>query len=257
MSRIVLNMIIKNPFEAERLRQRLAKEKKYKELIKTYTSALPEIKDLNTGKFWDGKVADQKLSQEDGMTQDRIKAAYSFIPKNPQMLLDIGAGFGYIEELLSKEKSIKLYANDISQRAIDNLKKKYIGNFEVASIYTKTYKESFFDTILALEVLEHIPPSKILNVLKKIKRILKKNGLFILSIPTNEGLELMTNNPNGHVRLYTKELITAELVISGFKVVDIKQFYAFSKLYTLKKILTKLFPKKWQPNDIVVLAKSL
>ncbi len=125
------------------------------------------------------------------------------------------------------------------------------------SVYKMNYLSSFFDAIFALEILEHIPPSKIFNVLEDIKKFLKMNGILIVSVPANEGLEKMNSNPSSHVRDYTKELISAELKLAGFDILDIKELYAFKNLYFFKKLIAKIFKKKWKPNNIIIKARKL
>ena len=179
------------------------------------------------------------------------------MPKNVNTILDIGAGYGYIENLISKNKNIKIYGNDISKNAIKNLKRRFNGNFKLESVYRMKYKPKMFDVIFMLEMLEHIPPSKTFIVLEDVKRFLTKNGSLIISVPTTEGLEKMKDNSNGHVRMYTKDLITAELKIGDFEVVSIKTLSAFRNLYTLKKLIAKVLKSKWEPNDIILVAKKL
>ena len=71
----------------------------------------------------------------------------------------------------------------------------------------------------------------------------------------NEGLEEMKDNPNGHTRMYTEDLIKAELKIAGFSVLDFKTLYAFNNYYQVKKTISKIFRNRWQPNNIVLLAQ--
>lgn len=247
-----------DPFEIEKKRQFLASKHKLRELKLLYDKSMPEIPNLNTTSFWDLRI-ERKVdyAPRDGMTRERINTAYGFMPKAVKKILDIGAGYGYIEGLISKNKDIKIYGNDISENAINNLTKKFKGNFRLESVYKMQYNPSSFDAVFMLEVLEHVPPSKTLKVLKDIKKLLKKNGYLILSVPTNEGLEEMSDNPNGHVRMYTKDLIKSELEIAGFRVLDTKTLYAFINLYFIKKIFSKIFKNKWKPNDIVVKAQSI
>lgn len=245
-----------NPFRIEEKRQSLASINKLSELKLLYIKSLPEISNLNTADFWDARIerlVDYK--PEDGMTRDRIKIAYEFMPKKTRKILDIGTGYGYIETLISKNKQIQIYGNDISKNAIKNLTKRFKGNFKLESIYQMDYQSNSFDTVFMLEVLEHVPASNTFMVLKTIKKILKKNGCLILSVPTNEGLENMNDNPNGHVRMYTEDLIKAELKIAGFKTLELKILYAFKDYYFLKKILAKILKNKWKPNDIIVKAQ--
>lgn len=248
----------KSPYKTEYVRNDLAEKGKFSELKKTYSKNFPEIKDENSATFWNVRL-DKKhtLQMEDGMTQERINISAKFLPKNVKRVLDIGIGYGFIEEiLLQKIKNIEIYGNDISPIAVDYLKSKFPGIYKVESIYDMNYSGNFFDAIFLLEVLEHIPPSKTFSVLGNIKKMLKKGGVFILSVPMNEGLEQMKNNPNSHVRIYTKSLIMAELEIAGFEVLSYKTIYAFASLYWLKSNLAK-FWKRWEPNNIIVLAKSI
>jgi len=245
----------RKPFFVERARQILASMNDINSLKGTYNLKYAEIKNLNSSSFWNKRLSDKTyLEKQDGMTKDRIKIAFSFLPRKSKKILDIGAGNGFIEELLS-QKDIEIFGNDISSVSVKNLKSKFDGRFRKESIYDMKYPGKSFDAIFALEILEHVPPSKIFDLLTKIKRILRKEGCFIVSIPTNEGLEKMKNNPSGHVRTYTENLIRAELKIAGFKIIRLKTLYAFKNFYIFKKISSKLLRNKWKPNNIVLLAK--
>lgn len=244
-----------NPFKVEKCRQILAKEGNSNDLKKTYSGPFSEITNLNTSSFWNERLdGSSVLANQDGMTRDRIRAAFSCLPKSVRRVLDVGVGYGFIEEYLPKD--IEIYGNDISNIAIKNIKNKFKGNFRKESVYSMKYSKGFFDAVFMLEVLEHIPPSKILLILKKIKKIIKERGILIISIPLNEGLEKMSDNPNGHVREYTKDLIEAELKICGFRVIETKVLYAFKTFYYLKKIIAKILKNRWRPNNITIKAES-
>jgi len=247
---------IKKPFLVEKARQILASINDSDSLKATYSSKYAEIKNLNTSSFWNEKLKhDSGLNAQDGMTKDRIKTAFEFLPRNAKKILDIGAGNGFIEELLSS-KDVKVFGNDFSDVSVKNLKNKFKGRFRKESIHKMRYPKRSFDAVFALEVLEYVVPSKIFNLLKKIKEILKKNGSLIISIPTNEGLEKMKSNPSGHTRTYTENLIRTELKIAGFRIIKLKTLYAFKNFYGFKKISSKFLQNRWKPNDIIVLAKK-
>lgn len=247
----------RKPFLVERARQILASINELSLLKKTYNSKFAEIKNLNTSSFWNSKLSQEtNLENQDGMTKDRVKTAFGFLPRSAKKILDVGAGNGYVEELLSG-KDIKIFGNDISDVSIKNLKNRFKGQFRKESIYRMKYPKRSFDTVFALEVLEHVPPSKIFNLLIKIRQILTREGSLIISVPTNEGLEKMKNNPSGHIRTYTENLIKAELKIAGFKILKLKTLYAFKSFYNFKKISSKILRNRWKPNDIVILAKKI
>lgn len=246
-------------FALELLRQKFAENNNHNKLKNLYSPNLPEIMDKNSPNFWDKIFTGQKkLSEQDGMTRDRVKIAAKFCPSGKVKVLDIGAGLGFLEELLSKNNLIELYGNDFSSVSVDRLKRLFEGNFKKESIYNMKYPNNFFDVVYALEVLEHIPPSKIFSVIKKVNKLLKQDGAFIISVPMNEGLEEMYPvNPNSHLRMYTEALIKAELEMNGFKVVQQETFFAFEDYYFFKKVYSKLHRNKWAPNNIVLKAVKI
>jgi 2-polyprenyl-3-methyl-5-hydroxy-6-metoxy-1,4-benzoquinol methylase len=247
-----------SPFKIEHNRNDLAIAQRLDELKKTYTSKFPEIIDLNSQVFWNERLTiRQPLSDQDGMTQKRSRIISQLLPLSVRTLLDLGIGPGWVEELLEKRGTITFFGTDISDKTIKNVKKRFKGNFWVESIYEKHKRKEKYDAIMTLEVMEHIPPSKTFVILKKIHDLLIPNGYYVVSVPTNEGLEIMKDNPNGHVRLYTVPLICAELEIAGFKVLNIKTIYAFKNYYFIKDILAKIMRHKWKPNNIIVLAQKI
>lgn len=250
---VICDICIKDPYKIELFRKLLVKRKEFPRLKETYTNSYPEINNLNTANFWDKKFEKPDfIRNQDGMTKDRIKIASKFIKVRSGKVLDVAAGQGFLEEILSKNKNFKLYAIDISRKSIDGLINRFTGNFTIQSVYKLNFPNDFFDAIFCLEIFEHIPTSKILSVLNALNKILKKKGELVVSVPINEGLEEMYDNPNGHVRVYSKEVIKAELILSGFNILEIKEFYAFEKMYSFKKIVSKLFRNRWQPNNILI-----
>lgn len=250
----------KTPFEVEDLRTKLAVKKNYNDFRKTYSDEHPEIKADNSNRFWNAKFKTLiKFKDLDGMTKDKINTIIKFLPKENSRILDLGIGQGYLEQRLREiGENYQLYGIDISEKAIIRLKKKFKGRFKNGDVLKikNYYKKGYFDAIAAIELIEHISPRKIFRFYKDIRSLLKPTGIFILSAPLNENLRLMKENPSSHIREYTKPIIIAELKLSGFKVLKERYFFAFKKLYSIKKILTKLFPDRWGANNIVIVARK-
>lgn len=255
-----IKQIFKNPFEVEDLRTKFALKKDYKSFRKTYSSKYPEVKTPNTNTFWNKKFKMPiKFSQLDSMTRDKIDTIISFFPSGNTRLLDLGVGQGYIEQRMSEVKvNCKLFGIDISQKAIARARKKFKGEFKVGDVLNikNYYKSNYFDVIVAIELIEHLSPRKILNFYKVVNSMLRSGGVFIVSTPLNEGLRYMSKNPSSHVREYTESILLAEFKISGFKVIDKRFFFAFKELYMLKKIISKLWRNRWGANNIVVVARK-
>lgn len=250
----------KDPFRIEEARDIFAKNKDFEYLKKSYSLDCAEIQDIYGPKFWNNMMTTNiNKERKNPMTKDRIKTIVRMIKKDHGRLLDVGFGYGFVEEIL-ENTHLDLYGIDISQIAVKRIRNKIKGNFSVGSVLRIPYTDNFFDVTLVLEVLEHIPPHDTFKAFKELRRVLMKKGILIISVPLNEGLENLCKkgmNPSGHVRTYTSEIIKAELEISGFKVKQEQFLYAFRDFYRLKKYLQKfLLRRRWHPNDIVIAAQK-
>jgi len=247
-----------DPFKVEMLRAKLVNKKDLFNLRRTYSLTLREIKNINTKDFWDKKLKHKSEGINDPMTEDRINIINRKVRQIKGKLLDIGFGRGELEKKLDSCSNIDIYGIDISNFAVKRAKANLRGKFLQGSIRNIPFRDDNFNVVLALEVLEHIPPSKTFEALGELNRMLEPKGILIVSVPLNEGLEDLIKrgkNPNGHVRVYTSLLIEAELKMAGFRIEEIKFLYAFKNLYFLKKILQKtILQKCWQPNDMIVFA---
>lgn len=256
---------ISGPFKIEQIRAELASSKNFKELLKTYSKPYPEIKDLNTPKLWDGlNVPKDTVRTNNPMESNRLKIVAGLIKGLDLSVFNIGFGSASLEkEYFKKNGSLisKWHGIDISPASVKKAKKEFPhGVFKLGNISRLNYPDNTFDYAVSLEVLEHIPPSKILECLKEIYRVIKPGKYFIASVPLNEGLEEMIargENPNAHVRIYTPELIRAELEITGFTILKEKKLYAFNDFYTIKSLIANhIFKKKFHYNNIILLAQK-
>ncbi len=251
----------KNPFNVELLRESLALKKDYVKLLSTYDLAYTEIRNNNTGIFWDNKFFNiENYRDQDPMTREKIDFVVSLLPKKESKILDMGIGQGYIEQRLDQLGTAhKIYGIDISKTAINRAKQEYIGEFFTGDILNinKFYKKNFFDVVVAIEVIEHIPPHKILKLYRDVHAILKPGGIFIISTPINEGLTNIGPNPSAHLRAYTPSTLLAEFRISKLKILTSRTFFAFKNHYLIKKIVSKIFVAKWKPNNIVIKAVKI
>lgn len=121
------------------------------------------------------------------LANQRIKMANKLIiDKHRQgKLLDIGCG-SYPLFLTKVEFSQKYGLDKMLQLAqIETLKKQNINliNYDSEENQNLPFEDNFFDVVTMLAVFEHIEPVKLPVLLKEIKRILKPNGVYILTTP--------------------------------------------------------------------------
>lgn len=105
----------------------------------------------------------------------------------PKKILEIGVGEGQITEIcLSVFPDAQYIAADIANGILTVAKetlKKYQNqiSFEIQDINNMPYNNNTFDLVICCEVLEHVPQPK--NGLAEIYRVLKPNGVALLSVP--------------------------------------------------------------------------
>ncbi len=108
--------------------------------------------------------------------------------KKNNKILDLGFGDGRHFSLL-KNLGLKVYGCDIASEAVKNAKKNFKElkkNFNVSSCANINFKSDFFDLLLCWNSCYYMPPKDPFNFKQHINemcRVLKKNGILILSIP--------------------------------------------------------------------------
>ena len=148
---------------------------------------------------------------------------------NIKRVADVGCGDGKITlELARQHPSITFEGYDLSKQAI-LFAKAYSHNMENLEFYNEDFKHSkgFYDIILCIEVLEHIPDNEIEHFVKILYSKLKEDGLLIVSVPTQN----LKVHPK-HYRHYTLDLLKEHLKLFTFE----KHYY----LHNFKSIKTRV-----------------
>ncbi len=120
--------------------------------------------------------------------------------KKDVKILDVGCGSGGNIEFLSQFG--KVYGVDKSSLAINYCKKRGFKNVSQADATKLPFKEKQFDIVLLLDVLEHIKDDK--RALQEARRVLKDNGLIILTAPALPFIWSKHDQMQGHFRRYKK-----------------------------------------------------
>jgi len=133
----------------------------------------------------------------------RYEAAQDIV--KDKIVLDIACGSGYGTSLLSKYAK-RITGVDISNDAVNFANKEYCGDniiFKKSNGKTIPFEDDSFDVVTSFETIEHINEYEFF--MAEIKRVLKPNGLFILSTPNK--LEFSQGN-----HFHVHEFIHDELV---------------------------------------------
>jgi ubiquinone/menaquinone biosynthesis C-methylase UbiE len=98
---------------------------------------------------------------------------------------DIGCGYGLFSEKLAKDAKM-VYGGDIRGDVVDSIKNVERKNLKFVQMDAQKlpFKDNTFDVLVYKDVLEHIKNDK--KVISEARRVLKKNGIVIFSVPNNE-----------------------------------------------------------------------
>ena len=202
------------------------------------------------------------------------KVAYSLINRikdiNPikrgDRILDAGCGSGDLGRVLINKFNSQVYGIDMNKVTIQRAKKTGL-KVKMADLDAKwPFENNFFNVVIGSEVIEHVVNPD--NFLAETKRVLKKDGLLILTTPNlaawfnrviflfgfqpfftevstidkTMGLSFtrkLTKNrePLGHIRCFTLRALKDILDLHGFRVILVKG----STVY--------YFPKFMKPFD--------
>ncbi len=109
--------------------------------------------------------------------------------------LDYGTGDGQLFEFIKIKKKSKYYAYEpykkMYQQFINNKKK--LSHVKLIK-KEEDLRKKYYDIISINEVIEHLPPKKIIKLFKIIKSITKKNSFIIISVPIEIGLSSLVKN---------------------------------------------------------------
>lgn len=156
--------------------------------------------------------------------------------------LDLGCGVGqYTKYLL--DKGMDVVSGDISTEALSTLKEKIPEAKTIVLDMSKPleFEDESFDLVFANLSIHFFNKETTINLIKEIKRILKKDGYFIGSVNSSKAYEFIKDHvvelekdfyqsKERQVRLFTKE--------------QFDEFFCDFKLISLEEVETIRFNKR-------------
>lgn len=186
------------------------------------------------------------------------KIVRKYLPKKDKLnFLEIGCGTGATLKLLSKFG--KITGIDISEKAVAHCRKKGFKDIVLGDINTldlRMYKNTF-DAVFALDVLEHVQDD--MEMMTRVRKMLKEDGLFIITIPAHKFLWSEHDEALHHKRRYHSLEITKKLEDAGLKVIKKSHFVFFAFLpIVFFRAWNNIFGKSAYPKtSYVILPKFL
>ncbi|MBK0371249.1 class I SAM-dependent methyltransferase [Flavobacterium agrisoli] len=153
-----------------------------------------------------------------------------------KIVLDIASGEGYGSFILSKKAS-KVIGVDIDKETVFNAKEKYTNdnlNFFVGSADNILLEANSIDVVVSFETIEHHDKHE--EMLLEIKRVLKADGILIMSSPDKK---YYSDIPGFKNKFHVKELYFDEFENLINKNFESAKFYV-QKSYNLNSIISNL-----------------
>lgn len=174
-----------------------------------------------------------------------------------KVILDIACGEGYGSEMLAC-KANKVTGVDISIEAIKHARKQYKNenlDFMVGSCIDIPLPDSSVDLVVSFETIEHLEQHDLM--MKEIKRVLRPDGLLLISSPDKYyySIETSYKNPFHKKELYQYEF--KKLLANHFKNITYfgqRVIYGSSILSELLPTLTLSYSKE---NEIIKTAPGM
>jgi len=169
----------------------------------------------------------------------RIKKILSLLPKGNFSILDLGSNNGELTNIISKRYN-QVVGLEFIKENVSSARKKFPNIKFIEGDITNLRIKQKFDIIIAGEIIEHVLSP--INSLKKIKKIIKKQGILIISVPNIVSLQkriksllgIIPDNSDDHLHLFTKKKLIDTCKRAGF---DVKEVTSTKKTYLFRFLI--------------------
>ena len=152
-------------------------------------------------------------------------------------VLDIGCGDGIFLEIM-KKKGISATGVDISKDVVDGCLKKGLNVVCADAFQFLKDKSGTYDGVIISNLIEHLQPAQVEELLAKSFTSLKSNGIVLVAVPDPKNIKDIFGDfweDPTHVRLYPLNVLNKMFKAAGFIVEK-----SIEKKYDYPKLLWKI-----------------
>ena len=144
------------------------------------------VKSLN--EFWESKHMEDDVNALSGCDLDLTLSMLNMTNRinGNHKVLEIGVGLGHaVRELF--DKKINVSAVDISNSALERVNKYCERTYNTNNL--SELPTDYFDIILCMNVIQHIPTKELNEEMREIMRSLKTGGVFAVEFVSSDAFE--------------------------------------------------------------------
>jgi SAM-dependent methyltransferase len=135
-------------------------------------------------KFHDAYNSEYYAENMTNKSKKHMMKYIKFLRKRSLKMLDVGCGQGYyVRDAI--EEGIDAYGIDISTDAFEHALAEVKDRITFGSITKIPFGDEEFDVMTAFDVIEHIHPKDTLRMVEEIQRVLKPDGIIIITTPSS------------------------------------------------------------------------
>ena len=167
-----------------------------------------------------GGVVEETLSKMNALETFNTHLYQTIAPYLGSQILEVGSGTGNITRFLLANGDVT--ATDLNSESMARLRQQFTGyegfkarTWDIEKKPSKALLEGEYDTVVSLNVLEHVDDHEAALVHKR-KILERTGGRLVLLVPANKTLYSDLDRGLGHHRRYEREELTGYLEAAGF-----------------------------------------
>lgn len=173
------------------------------------------------------------------------------VKRGVRRILDVGCGNGRHVTFL-QEQGFDVYGIDISKEAIEIAKawlarKGLKADLRVGDIEKLPFDDRYFDVVISLEVLDHIPFLKAKKAMEEIRRVLAPNGYIYITLKSTEDSEFGRGEEVEHNTFVLEEGYEKGIIQHYFDLEEIKELFEGFKIFDIE-LYEERFPSAFTVN---------
>lgn len=159
----------------------------------------------------------------------RCRAVVQHSVRQSGRVLDVGCATGNFLDGMRRFGNWQTVGVEPNFYASNYARERLSLNVFTGSLKEANFEDSSFDIVTLWDVLEHVPDP--MATLQEVARVLRVDGLMVLSLPNPETWEISLFGPDWagwdiprHLHLFTQDVLARYLKESGFKIIKITSF---------------------------------